>query len=70
MDSNLSAVPPVCPSPLPLIFRTLTPRDATIGTTIKVVLSPTPPVECLSNTCFPIDLVSIVLPLKIMYLVK
>ena len=49
IDSSLSTVPPVCPSPLPDIFATFTPSDATIGEIIKVVLSPTPPVECLST---------------------
>ena len=49
IDSNLSTVPPVCPSPRPLIFATVSPKDATIGETISEVLSPTPPVECLST---------------------
>ena len=49
MASNLSIVPPVNPSPLPLIFATGTPNAAAIGATINVVLSPTPPVECLST---------------------
>ena len=48
MDSNLSIVPPVCPKPLPLILATLTPNEATKGASTIVVLSPTPPVECLS----------------------
>ena len=47
--SSLSTVPPVCPNPLPLILATLTPRDATTGATTRLVLSPTPPVECLST---------------------
>ena len=50
IDSNLSIVPPVKPSPLPDIFATGIPRDAIIGIKIKVILSPTPPVECLSIT--------------------
>ena len=49
IDSSLSSVPPVNPSPRPLIFATGTPHAATIGPTISVVLSPTPPVECLST---------------------
>ena len=49
MDSSLSTVPPVCPSPLPDIFATFTPSEATIGDMMRVVLSPTPPVECLST---------------------
>ena len=46
-------MPPVCPSPRPLIFPTGTPHAATIGPTAIVVLSPTPPVECLSTTLRP-----------------
>ena len=53
MDSSLSTVPPVCPSPRPDILATFPPRDATIGATISVVLSPTPPVECLSAVALP-----------------
>ena len=49
MLSILSTVPPVCPSPRPLIFATFTPHDAAIGTITRLVLSPTPPVECLST---------------------
>ena len=53
IDSSLSSVPPVCPSPRPLIFPTGTPQAATIGPTAIEVLSPTPPVECLSTTRRP-----------------
>ena len=49
IDSNLSTVPPVKPKPLPDIFATGTPHDATNGNNIKDTLSPTPPVECLST---------------------
>ncbi len=49
MLSNLSIVPPVCPNPLPDILGTYTPQEATIGPIIKLVLSPTPPVLCLST---------------------
>ena len=49
IDSNLSTVPPVNPSPLPDIFATATPHDATSGSKTKDTLSPTPPVECLST---------------------
>ena len=49
MDSSLSRVPPVCPSPRPLILATGTPQAATSGARISVVVSPTPPVECLST---------------------
>ena len=53
IDSSLSSVPPVWPRPRPLIFPTGTPHAATIGPTAIVVLSPTPPVECLSTTFRP-----------------
>ena len=46
-------MPPVCPSPRPLIFPNGTPQAATIGPTAIDVLSPTPPVECLSTTLRP-----------------
>ena len=49
MDSSLSSVPPVCPKPRPLIIGTYNPAAATIGANINDVLSPTPPVECLST---------------------
>ena len=53
MDSNLSIVPPVWPSPLPDIFAILPPTEATMGKTIRDVLSPTPPVLCLSTDICP-----------------
>ncbi len=53
IDSSLSSVPPVWPSPRPLIFPSGTPHAATIGPTASDVLSPTPPVECLSTTLRP-----------------
>ena len=46
-------MPPVCPRPRPLIFPNGTPHAATIGPTASDVLSPTPPVECLSTTLAP-----------------
>ena len=49
MDSILSIVPPVCPKPRPDIFATFPPQAATKGPMIRVVLSPTPPVLCLST---------------------
>ena len=49
IDSILSSVPPENPSPRPDILPTGTPQAATIGSTTSVVLSPTPPVECLST---------------------
>ncbi len=50
IESNLSSVPPVNPSPRPDILPTGKPVDATSGATISETLSPTPPVECLSTT--------------------
>ena len=47
--SSLSTVPPVCPSPLPDILATGIPKAATIGLSTREVLSPTPPVLCLST---------------------
>ena len=49
IDSSLSIVPPVNPRPRPLILATLPPHAATSGPTTRVVLSPTPPVLCLST---------------------
>ena len=43
----------MCPSPRPDIFPKGTPHAATIGPTASEVLSPTPPVECLSTTRRP-----------------
>ena len=47
--SILSMVPPVWPKPRPLILAIFTPQAATMGAMTSVVLSPTPPVECLST---------------------
>ena len=47
IDSSLSSVPPVCPSPRPDIFGTMTPQDAASGASAIDTLSPTPPVLCL-----------------------
>lgn len=49
LSKDLSKVPPVCPSPLPDILATGTPQAAIKGAKAIVVLSPTPPVECLST---------------------
>ena len=49
MASSLSSVPPVCPSPRPEIMGTATPQQASIGASSSEVLSPTPPMECLST---------------------
>ncbi len=47
--SILSRVPPVWPKPLPDNLANLAPKEATSGPKTSVVLSPTPPVECLST---------------------
>ncbi len=49
IDSSLSRVPPVCPRPRPDICGTAAPHAATSGANGSVILSPTPPVECLST---------------------
>jgi hypothetical protein len=49
MLSSLSMVPPEKLSPRPLILPTGSPHAAAIGPTASVVLSPTPPDECLST---------------------
>ena len=48
IDSSLSSVPPVWPRPRPDSCGTATPHAATSGASGSVILSPTPPVECLS----------------------
>src|SRR4051794_34746359 len=50
MLSSLSSVPPVWPRPRPEIIGTAAPQAARIGASIRLTLSPTPPVECLSTT--------------------
>ena len=47
--SSLSSVPPVCPSPRPESCGTAAPQAATSGARMREILSPTPPVECLST---------------------
>ena len=42
-------MPPVCPSPRPDIIGTFTPHAAASGARTSDVLSPTPPVLCLST---------------------
>ena len=49
IDSSLSSVPPVCPSPRPDTIGTTTPHAAARGAKTSEVLSPTPPVLCLST---------------------
>ena len=55
MDSILSRVPPVCPRPRPDSCGTATSKAATRGARGRVILSPTPPVECLSAVGLPSD---------------
>src|SRR5476651_591711 len=50
MESSLSSVPPVWPRPRPEIIGTKAPQAAAIGASIRLTLSPTPPLECLSIT--------------------
>ena len=49
MASSLSSVPPVCPSARPTSIGAPTPQAATSGARQIEILSPTPPVECLST---------------------
>jgi len=49
MDSSLSSVPPVAPRPRPEIIGTFNPQQANSGATMNELLSPMPPVECLST---------------------
>src|ERR1035438_9567132 len=53
MDSSLSSVPTAWPRARPLIMGTASPHAAAIGATMRLVLSPTPPVECLSTAVLP-----------------
>ncbi len=66
MASILSRVPPVWPSPRPDIWGTTAPNTATRGTSTREILSPTPPVECLSTVGRPRLLRSIRVPEAIM----
>ena len=49
IDSSLSSVPPVWPRPRPDIIGTAAPHATASGARISDVLSPTPPVLCLST---------------------
>jgi hypothetical protein len=49
MDSSLSIVPPVVPRPRPESLATGAPQAAAMGREVRLTLSPTPPVECLST---------------------
>ena len=68
--SSLSRVPPVWPRPRPDILAIFTPRLATMGTSTRLVLSPTPPVECLSAFTPEMPLRSRVSPECIMAMVS
>ena len=46
-------MPPVWPRPRPDSCGTATPNEATSGASGSVILSPTPPVECLSTVGLP-----------------
>ena len=46
-------MPPVWPRPRPDSCGTATPNAATSGASGSVILSPTPPVECLSTVGLP-----------------
>ncbi len=60
----------MCPRPRPEIIGTFIPREAAIAAIIRVVLSPTPPVECLS-IFFPVNFLrSTTLPLLSIACVK
>ena len=63
--SNLSIVPPVCPKPLPESFAVPILKAANNPAKAIVVLSPTPPVECLSIKNFSIPSNFITSPLFI-----
>src|SRR5450759_4076463 len=66
IDSSLSTVPPVCPSPRPDILPKTAPLVAACGASTSVTLSPTPPLECLSSTGRRTTRRSSVLPLSTM----
>ncbi|OQC57511.1 MAG: hypothetical protein BWX54_01159 [Verrucomicrobia bacterium ADurb.Bin018] len=70
MDSNLSSVPPVMPSPRPEIIGTANPAHAASGARISETLSPMPPVECLSTSGSLMEEVSTIAPERIMESVR
>ncbi len=70
IDSSLSRVPPVWPSARPDIIGTTTPAAAAKGATIRLVLSPTPPVECLSTLTPGMEERSTVSPERSMHSVR
>ncbi len=63
-------MPPVCPRPRPESCGTATPKDATSGASGNVILSPTPPVECLSVVGLPRSSNESVSPLAIIARVR
>ena len=50
MLSSLSAVPPLWPRERPVSLAAGTPHEASTGSAIRLTVSPTPPVECLSTS--------------------
>ena len=52
-------MPPVYPRARPAIIGTLTPDAATTAIRGKDILSPTPPVECLSTNISPLPLIAV-----------
>ena len=50
IDSSLSIVPPVYAKPLPAIIGTIILKEDNKGARMKDILSPIPPVLCLSAT--------------------
>ena len=68
--SSLSSVPPVWPRPRPDILAMRTPCVATIGNRQSEVLSPTPPVECLSAFTPLMEERSSTSPLRTMAMVR
>jgi hypothetical protein len=60
----------VCASARPLSFGTLTPHAAASGAAMRVTLSPTPPVECLSTFTPSMPLRSSTSPLRTIAMVR
>ena len=70
IDSSLSRVPPVWPSPRPDSCGTAAPQAATAGVSGSVTMSPTPPVLCLSTVGRPTPDRSARRPLSIIAVVQ
>ena len=67
---SILSMPPVWPRPRPLILAIFTPQAAAMGAMTRVVLSPTPPVECLSTLTPAMGLRSTISPLRAMTSVR